>query len=107
MYQIYRDGKPFAGASSSKEFLEEGAKRLQKAYSGSTFEVRETVTGSLKAKDLVPGRLYRWTAANNRPCELVKVRTPDPNGNAMVEMMDCGQLFLGASIQLSEYEEEA
>lgn len=106
LFQIYRDGKPFAGASSSREFLEEGVKRLRTAYPGSLFEVREAPHSTLKARELVPGKLYRWTAAESRPCRLLTVRTPEEEESA-VEMLDNGTVYIGASTQLFEYEGES
>lgn len=106
LFQIHRDRKPFAGALSSKEFLEEGVKRLRAAYPGSSFEVCEVPHGMLKASELVPGKLYRWTAAESRPCRLLTVRTTQEE-ESTVEMLDNGTVYIGASTQLYEYEGES
>lgn len=103
VYQLYRDGKQYAGPMESKEFCAVCLSRQEKAYPNSKWNMAELPAYGMfsgRAQDLVVGESYYWTAANNRRCKLVSVYNVDESGNGNVDMIDHGKLYMGASDQL-------
>lgn len=106
MYQIYKNQKPFAAPSSSREFLEYGMKKLKEKYPHDAWHLEGPgFYGEFRGRagDLIPGHKYQATWSNGRAVTFIGISERsgiDESGNAAVDVEFQGRIYMASSLQL-------